>query len=110
MAYYLIDITRKKLANDDFAVKGKVYAFDSTTIDLCQRVFGELSSEMPKAGIKDHTHYDITTQIPVFLRITEATVHDVKTISLIPYEFGSYYAFDRGYVEFKRLYKITQLN
>jgi len=35
LAYYLIDIARKKISNDDFEVKGKVYAFDSTTIDLC---------------------------------------------------------------------------
>lgn len=39
LAYYLIDIARKKLSNDDFEVKGKVYAFDSTTIDLCLNVF-----------------------------------------------------------------------
>ena len=36
-AYYLIDLARKKLANEDFEIKGKVYAFDSSTIDLCLR-------------------------------------------------------------------------
>ena len=38
-AYHMIDIARRKLANDDFEIKGKVYAFDSTTIDLCLSVF-----------------------------------------------------------------------
>lgn len=33
-AYHLIEIARKKRSNDDFQIKGKVYAFDSTTIDL----------------------------------------------------------------------------
>ncbi len=33
-AYYLIGVTRQKLENNDFEIKGKVYAFDSTTVDL----------------------------------------------------------------------------
>ena len=33
-AYYLIEIARKKKAYDDFNIEGKVYAFDSSTIDL----------------------------------------------------------------------------
>jgi hypothetical protein len=38
-AYYLIAIARKDRANDDFQIKGQVYAFDSSTIDLCLNVF-----------------------------------------------------------------------
>jgi hypothetical protein len=30
-AYYLIGVARQKLENNDFEIKGKVYAFDSTT-------------------------------------------------------------------------------
>lgn len=33
-AYYLIAIARKARSNDDFEIKGQVYAFDSSTIDL----------------------------------------------------------------------------
>ncbi len=32
-AYYLIDIARKRRANNNFEIEGKVYAFDSSTID-----------------------------------------------------------------------------
>jgi len=35
----LIDVARQKRGNNDFEIKGKVYAFDSTTIDLCLSVF-----------------------------------------------------------------------
>jgi hypothetical protein len=38
-AYSMIDIARRKKANDDFKIKGTVYAFDSTTIDLCLNKF-----------------------------------------------------------------------
>ena len=38
-AYRMIDIARKKRTNTDFEIEGKVYAFDSSTIDLCLNVF-----------------------------------------------------------------------
>lgn len=110
LAYYLIGNARKKLSNDNFEVKGKVYAFDSTTIDLCLSVFWWASFRKTKGGIKIHTLYDITTQIPAFVHITDAKVHDVKAMDLIPYESGAYYIFDRGYVDFERLYRINQLS
>ncbi len=109
-AYYLIDIARKKRANDDFMIKGKVYAFDSSTIDLCLSVFWWAKFRKKKAGIKLHTLYDVVTQIPTFIHITAATVNDVNAMDLIPYETGAYYIFDRGYIDFKRLYYITKLS
>ena len=109
-AYYLIDIAQNKLKNNDFDIKGKVYAFDSSTIDLCLSVFWWAKFRKTKGGIKLHTLYDITTKIPVFIHITEATVHDVNAMDVIPYEVGAYYIFDRGYVDFKRLYKISMLS
>ena len=56
-----------------------------------------------------HTLYDIETQLPAFFHITEASVHDSKVMIEIPYEPGSYYIFDRGYNNFKMLYKIHQI-
>jgi len=52
---------------------------------------------------------DIATQIPAFVHITDAKVHDVRAMDLIPYESGAYYIFDRGYVDYDRLYRITLL-
>lgn len=109
-AYYLIDVARQKRINNDFEIKGKVYAFDSTTIDLCLSVFWWAKFRKHKGGIKVHTLLDITTQIPAFVHITAATVHDVKAMDVIPYEVGAYYIFDRGYVDYARLYKITELD
>lgn len=108
-AYYLIDIARKKHANDDFVIKGKIYAFDSSTIDLCLSVFWWAKFRTTKAGIKLHTLYDVTTQIPAFVHITAATVNDVNAMDIIPYEAGAYYIFDRGYVDYARLHAITQM-
>nr|WP_321355519.1 IS4 family transposase [uncultured Draconibacterium sp.] len=109
-AYYMIDLARKKLANDDFEIKGKIYAFDSSTIDLCLSIFWWASFRKTKGGIKLHTLYDITTQIPAFIHITATSVHDVNAMDAIPYETGAYYIFDRGYVDFERLYRIATLS
>jgi hypothetical protein len=107
-AYYLIAIARKDRANDDFQIKGQVYAFDSSTIDLCLNVFWWAKFRKKKGGIKLHTLYDINTQIPAFIHITPASVHDVNAMDTLVYEPDSYYILDRGYVDYTRLYKITQ--
>jgi len=109
-AYYLIDLARNKLQNEDFEIKGKVYAFDSTTIDLCLSVFWWAKFRKAKGGIKMHTLFEITTQIPAFIHITAATVNDVNAMDFIPYESDAYYIFDRGYVDYSRLYRITLLS
>lgn len=106
-AYHMIDLARSKRENDDFEIKGKVYAFDSSTIDLCLSIFWWAKFRKTKGGIKLHTLYDITTQIPVFIHITAATVNDMNAMDEIPYEYGAYYIFDRGYVDFTRLKIIT---
>lgn len=109
-AYTMVDIARKKLQNNDFEIKGKIYAFDSTTINLCLSVFWWARFRSTKAGIKLHTLYDVVTQIPSFIHITPAAGHDVNAMDVIPYETGAYYIFDRGYVDFSRLYKISKLS
>jgi len=106
-AYYLIEIARNKNANDNFEIKGKIYAFDSTTIDLCLNVFWWAKFRRAKGGIKLHTLYDVVTQIPAFVHITAARVNDVNAMDVIPYESEAYYVFDRGYIDYTRLYRIT---
>ena len=109
-AYFLVNEARRKRAVDIFKLGGYIYAFDSTTIDLCLDVFWWAKFRRYKGGIKIHTLYDVETQIPTFFHITNAKVNDVNAMDVIPYEIGSYYVFDRGYNDFKRLYKIKTLN
>lgn len=108
-AYYLVNRAREARTTNIFELGGNVYAFDSTTIDLCLSVFWWAKFRRRKGGIKVHTLYDVETQIPAFFHITEASVHDSKAMKEIPYESGSYYIFDRAYNNFKMLYKIHQI-
>ncbi|MEZ5005898.1 MAG: transposase [Bacteroides graminisolvens] len=74
----LVNEARQKRATDIFKLGGNVYAFDSTTIDLCLNVFWWAKFRKKKGGIKVHTLYDVETQIPAFFHITTASVHDSK--------------------------------
>ncbi|GAK36870.1 mobile element protein [Bacteroides graminisolvens DSM 19988 = JCM 15093] len=108
-AYRMIDIARKKRINKDFEIDGQVYAFDSTTIDLCLRVFWWAKFRHTKAGIKMHTLYDVETDIPTYRHVTQAKLHDQNAMDSIPYQPGAYYIFDRGYFDLKRLFHITEI-
>jgi len=105
-AYKMIAIAQEKRITKDFEIAGRFYAFDSTTIDLCLSLFWWASFRKTKAGIKMHTLYDVVTQIPAFLHITEAKVNDMNAMDEIPYEPNAYYIFDRGYFDLARLFKI----
>jgi transposase len=107
-AYVLIEEARRSCYRDDFEIEvdGNVYALDSTTIDLCLSIFWWAKFRKHKGGIKLHTLYDVKTSIPSFLYITNASVHDVNIMDIIPYEEGSFYVADKGYTDFLSLYKI----
>jgi len=108
-AYYLIGEARKcSLVDDAFlkAFEGPVYAFDSTIVDLCLSVFWWATFRRAKGGIKLHTQLDLKTNIPSFVHMTPANVHDINALDLISYETDGFYILDRGYVDFDRLYNI----
>ena len=105
--YYMIAEARRKRATKMFDLEGNVYAFDSTTIDLCMSLFEWAKFRKKKGGIKVHTLFDVEACVPTFAYIKEAKVHDAIAMDAIPYEAGSYYIFDRGYNDFKRLHAST---
>jgi len=108
-AFYMMAQAREKRATDIFKLGGKVYAFDSTTIPLCLSVFWWAKFRKKKGGVKAHVLYDLEAQVPAFYHITTASVNDSKAMQEIPYETDAYYIFDRGYNNFKELYRIQQM-
>jgi transposase len=109
-ACVLMAEARKSYYKNDFEIniEGNVYAFDSSTVDLCLSVFWWAKFRKNKGGIKLHTLYDVKTYIPCFIHITSASVHDVNGLDQLSYEPDSYYIFDKGYIDFRRLYLIHQ--
>lgn len=108
-AYHQVAEARSKSTEKIFGFDGHVYAFDSTTIDLCLEVFEWAKFRKHKGGIKIHTLYDVEAQVPAFFHITTASTNDIKAMPEIPFEKGAYYIFDRGYNDFSNLFKIEQI-
>ena len=85
-----------------------LYAMDSTTIDLCLKLFPWADFRSTKAGIKAHTVIDLRGSIPVMLTITTGKVSDVGLLDSLTLPKGSVVVLDRGYVDFARLYRLVQ--
>ena len=111
LAMLLIKEAKQLYLNDnniDVNLKGNVFAIDATTIDLCLSTFYWASFRSTKSGIKLHTQLDLKTAIPEFILFSNASLHDVNALDYISFEANSFYVMDRGYVDYKRLYKINQ--
>jgi hypothetical protein len=61
----------------------KLYAPDSTTIDLCLSLFPWAKCRRRKAAVKMHTLLDLHGNIPTFIRVTSGDVHDVNILDEI---------------------------
>ena len=109
-AAVLITRARELYARDSFAVdlEQTVYAFDSTTIDLCLKLFPWAKFRRRKSAVKLHTLIDLRGNIPCFVHVSGGKMADVTSLDLLPIEAGAFYVMDRGYTDFERLYRFTQ--
>lgn len=109
-AQVLIHEARSLYINDNFGVElaQTVYALDSSTIDLCLSMFPWAKFRKKKSAIKLHTLIDLRGNIPTFIKITHGKIHDVNILYDLVLEPGSFYVMDRAYLDFARLYVLTQ--
>jgi hypothetical protein len=105
-AQILIARARQLYAGDPLALAlgQTVYAFDSTTIDLCLTLFPWARFRRRKAAIKLHTLIDLRGNIPCFIHVSSGKMHDVNALDHLALEPGAFYLMDRGYIDFARLY------
>ena len=110
LATVLIAQARRLYAGEAFAVDldQTVYAFDSTTVDLCLTLFPWAQFRRHKSAVKLHTLIDLRGNIPCFIHVSGGRMADVTSLDLLPIEAGSFYVMDRGYTDFERLYRFTQ--
>jgi len=102
----LIRQARDLYHHEPFGVElsGSVYAFDSTTVDLCLSLFPWAQFRRHKSAVKIHTLLDLRGSIPINVYVTGGQVHDVNLLDHVAPESGAIYVFDRGYLDFARLY------
>ena len=85
-----------------------IYAFDSSTIELCLKLCPWAEFHHGKGAFKMHTLMDLRGPIPVFVLLTPGKVNDAKVMDRIPVEAGAFYLIDKGYVAFEKLYECFQ--
>jgi transposase len=110
-AQVLITIAKPLYATEPFGVDlaATVYAFDSTTIDLCLALFPWARFRQTKGAIKLHTLLDLRGNIPEVVYISDGKLHDVKALDVLVPLPGAYYVLDRGYLDFGRLFRFQAL-
>ena len=86
-----------------------VYAFDSSTIELCLKLCPWAKFHHGKGAFKMHTLLDLRGSIPTFIWMSEGKVNDMNGLDVLPVEAGAYYLMDKGYVDFWRLYNYFHL-
>jgi hypothetical protein len=106
----LIVEARRLYAGDAFGVdlENTVYALDTTTIDLSLKVFPWAHFRKAKAAVKMHTQIDLRGNIPSFIHVSDGKMHEVNVLDLMTPEPGSFTIMDRGFLDFARLYRLTQ--
>ena len=106
--HVLIGIAQGLYQDEPLAIELKqpLYAFDSTTLDLCLSLFPWAEFRRTKAAVKMHTLIDLRGSIPTFIAVTTGKVHDVRMLDEMPVSEDAIYTMDRGYVDFARLYAI----
>jgi hypothetical protein len=110
LAQVLIHIARPLYAGEDFGVEldQTVYALDCTTIDLCLSLFPWARYRTQNAAVKMHALLDLEGSIPVYIDVKPAKIHEIHVLDELLFQPGAIYLIDRGYLDFRRLYRLHQ--
>ena len=84
-----------------FRFKNELYSMDATTIDLCLSLFPWASFRKAKGGIKLHVAMNHKGNLPEFVTVTPASVHEVNQGRCVNFPKGSIVAVDRGYTDYQ---------
>jgi hypothetical protein len=94
-----------------FAFENDLYGIDATTINLCLNLFPWAHFRTAKGAIKLHTLFNVRSQIPELIMVTdgkEADITAARKIELGKLAFGSILTFDLGYTDYAFFYSIQE--
>ncbi|WP_408956041.1 IS4 family transposase [Natroniella sp. ANB-PHB2] len=81
---------------------GFVKILDSSTISLCLSLFPWAKFRSTKGGIKLHTLYDLNTNAPENIIISDAIIHDKEIFDNLTFNPSYTYLFDRAYIKYQK--------
>jgi hypothetical protein len=77
-----------------------VKLIDSTTMSVCLNLIKWAHFRTAKGGIKAHVSFDLASQIPEMVYISDAKMDDRKALSHLATSYRSILVYDRGYLDF----------
>jgi len=106
----LVARARTLYARDPFEarLKSAAYVLDSTVVDLCLTLFPWAQHRRRKSAVKIHTQLDLHGSIPSFVHVSGGQIHDLAFLDEIDFEPGAFYVMDKGYTDFRRLFRIHE--
>src|SRR5699024_4208603 len=109
-AQALIRIARPLYADQDLGLDldHTVYALDASTIDLCLSIVPWALFRSTKSAVKLHTLLDLRGNIPTFIHISDAKIHEVNVLDLLIPQAGAFYVMDRGFIGFSHLARLDR--
>jgi len=87
-------------------LQSTIYAFDSTTVNLCMNLFPWATYSSKRKAIKIHVLINTDGYIPEFIHVTAANRQDMIMMDHLTYKAGCFYIVDKAYVDYERLYRI----
>ena len=100
----------QKLYVDEISISdtlnARCFAVDASSIDVCLSLFPKLPFVSTKGALRLHLGLSLQGSIPAFFDLTSGKVHETKFMDTLVYEEGSFYIFDRGYMDYARLYRL----
>jgi len=89
-------------------IENACYVLDSSVIELCLNIFKWARLKEVRAAVKLNLQLSLKGNLPTFFTITTAKDHDVKFLDELEIESQAFYIMDRGYIDFKRLFRFNQ--
>lgn len=108
VATVLMRRARRLYADSPFelGLEADLFALDATLIELSLALCPWARWQKEQASVKLNVLLDLRDDLPVFASLHEGNRHEVASLDDIPVQAGSYYAIDRGYLDFARLYRL----
>jgi putative transposase len=100
--FLILDRVQRIAPKYKLKLNRKLYILDSTTIDLCLKLFPWARFRKTKSAIRLHTLMQADGSIPVFMRITDGKVHENTVAQTVDIPNGSFLVFDRAYNDYRQ--------
>jgi hypothetical protein len=110
LTHRLIDRARRLYQDEPnvLDLDAPIYAVDSSLIDLSLALCPWANWTGSDAAVKLHASLDLRGPLPAFVAVTPSDYADMVWLDELPIEPGSYYVMDRGYIDFRRLRRISE--